>query len=106
LVSDWPQEGQSSEVRGKALEFLYNPDYKGKNIQKIGNEFIVGDLGTPSFVLVSSNNLNIPNQSYQVVTVFGTDHISENTLPGRQKFVEDLQNATNFTAISVWQVGL
>lgn len=101
-VNDWSQEGRSSEVRGKALEFLYNPDYKGKNLQKIGNEFIGGDLGTPSFVLVSSNNLNISNQSYQVVTVFGTDHASENTLPGRQEFVEELQNSGNFTAISVW----
>ncbi|ASC69774.1 hypothetical protein XM38_007030 [Halomicronema hongdechloris C2206] len=100
-VDDWPQEGQSSEIRGKALDFLYNPDYKGKNLQKIGNEFIGGELGTPSFVWISSNNLNIPNQSYQVVTVFGTDHVSENPLPGRQKFVEDLQNAVNFTAISV-----
>lgn len=105
-VSDWPQEGQSSEIRGEALDFLYNPNYKGKNQQKIGNEFVGGELGTPSFVWISSDNLNVSKQSYQVVTVFGTDHISDNTLPGRQKFVEDLQNATKFTSISVWDTSL
>jgi CRISPR-associated protein Cmr6 len=97
----WSTDGMGSDVRGEALDFLYSsPDYKGVNRQKVGNKFVGGKLGTPSFVWIASNNLNIPKQSYQVVTVFGTDHSSKPK--GRKQFIDDLQS--KLTVIPVWDI--
>lgn len=101
ISGSWSKNGMSSAIRGQALEFLYSSsDYKGKNRKGIGNEFVGGKLGTPSFVWIASNNLNIPRQSYQVVTVFSIDQSSSSSPKGRQQFVENLQNT--LTVIPVW----
>lgn len=103
-VQNWRQEGAKPDVRGEALEFLYNSPapYKGVNRQGIGNELVGGKLGTPSFVWIASNNLNnlnVVRQAYQVVTVFGTNQSSEYPPPGRQQFLAALRELSE---MSVW----
>jgi CRISPR-associated protein Cmr6 len=95
-VKDWRQDGDKPLVRGAGLEFLYKSGYKGVNRDGQGNEFVGGNLGTPSFVWIASNHLHNSKQAYQVVTVFGVNQ-SEH----RQAFVRDLQNSK---AISVWNI--
>lgn len=92
-VKNWDREGSSENVRGSALEVLYDERFKGeteiKNEKgektKIGNPNVGGALETPSFVWIKS--LFPANQSpYQVVTIFGVNHRE------REKFAEELKN--------------
>ncbi|NJL62875.1 MAG: CRISPR-associated protein Cmr6 [Methylacidiphilales bacterium] len=84
-VQNWSQDGDKSFVRGAALETLYNSPYKGVNRQGAGNAEVGGKLEVPSFVVIKSN-FPSPNQSYQAVTIFGTNNSH------RADFIKTLKN--------------
>jgi len=73
-VDDWRQDGNQADVRGEALEVLYDKsnNFKGKNQSGQGNSKVGGKLETPSYVVIKSN---FPSERtpYQVVTIFGAD---------------------------------
>lgn len=79
--SQWPTQGNFKEVRGPALEFLYNSGFKGGT----GNPYVGGNLGTPSFVWIQANNLQDSDHAYQAITLFGVDDEE------RQAFVDALE---------------
>lgn len=87
-ISNWRQNGDKLDVIGKALHRLYSDDkYKGKrnvNGQEKGNPYVGGELGTPSYVVISSNFPQGQNP-YQVVTIFGANH------PERNEFAKALE---------------
>lgn len=98
-IKNWQTEGKEIDVRGEALELLYEPQFKGVNQQNIGNENVGGRIprnddtestSTPSYVIIKSN---FPQQGrhYQAVTIFG-DH------PDCAAFV----NALPRNSIRVW----
>ncbi|MBF2069039.1 RAMP superfamily CRISPR-associated protein [Fischerella thermalis] len=83
-VKNWQTEGDSSNVRGTALDLLYSDiRFKGQS-QGQGNLNVGGALETPSFVWIKSIFAD-SNCTYQVVTIFGTDH------PERQAFAKELK---------------
>lgn len=84
-VNNWQTEGNSSKVRGNALDLLYSDiRFKGQS-QGQGNPNVGGALETPSFVWIKSIFAD-SNSNYQIVTIFGTDH------PERQAFAKELKN--------------
>jgi CRISPR-associated protein Cmr6 len=83
-VKNWQTEGNSTNVRGTALNLLYSDiRFKGQS-QGQGNPNVGGALETPSFVWIKSIFAE-SNSIYQVVTIFGTDH------PERQAFAKELK---------------
>jgi CRISPR-associated protein Cmr6 len=99
-ITDWQTEGKEIDVRGEALELLYEPRFKGVNQQNIGNKNVGGRItqkgenestSTPSYVIIKSN---FPQQgrNYQAVTIFGANH------PDRATFA----NALPSNSIRVW----
>lgn len=84
-VKNWSKNGDSQLVKGNGLNLLYSSgNFKGKNIQKVGNDLVGGDLGTPSYVWIKSIFPD-SNNSYQVVTIIGAEDSD------RQAFVQALQ---------------
>lgn len=73
-VNNWQIEGDHSQIRGAALNLLYDSDrFKGRNKDGKGNDNVGGALETPSFVWIKSI-FSEANSPYQVVTIFGVDH--------------------------------
>lgn len=85
-VREWRNEGDKYKVRGTALDFFYASGFKGVNRDGQGNLHVGGKLEVPSFVWIQSNRLNEPDDAYQVVTLFGADHLE------RKKFLQKLQD--------------
>jgi CRISPR-associated protein Cmr6 len=81
--NQWKQQGKHLEVLGPALDFWYKSGFKGGT----GNTSVGGDLGTPSFVWIQSNNLHDSNNAYQAITLFGVDH------PKREDFLRTIQSS-------------
>lgn len=78
-VKNWQSEGDTFHVRGVALDLLYSDNrFKGVSQGK-GNANVGGALGTPSYVWIKSIFPD-KNTAYQVVTIFGTDHLDRNLL--------------------------
>lgn len=73
-VKRWNTEGERVNVRGIALDFFYKSGYKGGNNSQGTNAQVGGNLGTPSFVWITSNYLHEPEKAYQAVTILGTDN--------------------------------
>ncbi len=72
-VTIWQTEGNQPNVKGSALNLLYdNSHFKGVS-KNTGNANVGGKLGTPSFVWIKSI-FPEAGSAYQVVTIFGTDH--------------------------------
>ena len=72
-VTDWKANGNQPNVLGSALSLLYsNTKFKGENQQGLGNKYVGGAFGTPSFVWIKSIFPRV-GDSYQVVTIFGVD---------------------------------
>jgi CRISPR-associated protein Cmr6 len=71
-VKDWKTEGINTQVRGTALDLLYQNRFKGVNQAGVGNRNVGGAMETPSYVLIQSN---FPESKppYQVVTIFGAN---------------------------------
>jgi CRISPR-associated protein Cmr6 len=88
-----------SKSRGAALDFLYNSGYKGTSKSGQSNAKVGGALETPSFVWITSNNLQEPTAAYQVITIFGVDQSD------RTQFCQNLrtqysgQNSANLIEI-------
>jgi len=83
-VKTWQTEGNHSNVRGSALNLLYDdPRFKGVSGGK-GNANVGGELGTPSFVWIKSIFPAV-GSPYQVVTIFGADY------PDRLEFAKELK---------------
>jgi len=83
-VKTWQTEGSSSNVRGTGLDLLYSDiRFKGQS-QGQGNPNVGGALETPSFVWIKSIFAD-SNSTYQVVTIFGTDHLE------REAFAKELK---------------
>jgi CRISPR-associated protein Cmr6 len=82
-VTNWQTDGNSSKVRGTALDLLYSdPRFKGQS-QGQGNANVGGALETPSFVWIKS--IFTGNLPYQVITIFGSDH------QDRKEFAKELK---------------
>jgi CRISPR-associated protein Cmr6 len=99
-ITDWQNEGREVDVRGEALELLYEPRFKGVNQDNIGNANVGGRItqnggnestSTPSYVTIKSN---FPQQgrNYQAVSIFGANH------PDRAAFAKALPR----NSIQVW----
>lgn len=83
-VTNWQTDGNSSKVRGTALDLLYSdPRFKGQS-QGQGNANVGGALETPSFVWIKS--IFTDSLPYQVITIFGSDY------PDRKEFAKELKN--------------
>ena len=83
-VKTWQTEGNQPNVKGSALNLLYdNPHFKGVS-KNTGNAKVGGELGTPSFVWIKSIFPAV-GSPYQVVTIFGADY------PKRLAFGKELQ---------------
>jgi CRISPR-associated protein Cmr6 len=78
-VTNWEIEGETINVRGKALSLLYSSDrFKGQKKDRTGrvvggNNYVGGALETPSYVLIKSN-FPYNADPYQVVTIFGSNY--------------------------------
>lgn len=71
-VKNWQSEGDSPNVRGAALNLLYD-DSRFKGVSGgIGNANVGGSLGTPSFVWIKSI-FPFEGSPYQVITILGAD---------------------------------
>jgi len=83
-VSNWKTEGDRPNIRGTALNLLYSDiRFKGESKGQ-GNPNVGGALETPSFVWIKSI-FPTNNSSYQVITIFGSDHQE------RQAFAKELK---------------
>lgn len=72
-VKNWSVEGNTKNVKGEALDFLYkNKNFKGVGKEN-GNANVGGALGTPSYVWIKSI-FPYKQEPYQVVTIFGCEH--------------------------------
>ena len=79
-VNNWKIEGKKINVRGYALDLLYEERFKGVNQQGKGNPYVGGKISkkgesnnsTPSYVLIQSN-FPEGNTPYQAVTIFGSN---------------------------------
>ncbi|MEG4022487.1 RAMP superfamily CRISPR-associated protein [Microcoleus sp. S13C4] len=77
-IDNWPRNGTTPEIRGKALILLYDNRFKGVNQQGQGNANVGGQISnnadgsTPSYVVIKSN---FPENKlpYQAVTIFGAN---------------------------------
>jgi CRISPR-associated protein Cmr6 len=87
-VGNWRDQGNKYNVRGAGLEFFYNSGFKGKNREGQGNPQVGGELEVPSYVWIQANGLDTPADAYQVITVFGVDHLE------REKFLQAIQNSS------------
>lgn len=67
-IDDWQNPQNQQEIRGEALNLLYDPQFKGVS-NNSGNPHVGGQLGTPSYVTIQSNFA--ADNSYQTVIVFG-----------------------------------
>jgi len=96
-VKDWRTEGTESEVRGEALDLLYDNRFKGVNPQGQGNAKVGGQIdkngggSTPSYVVIQSN-FPEGKTPYQAVTIFGANQRD------RAQFVQALPTGS----IQVW----
>ncbi len=96
-IDNWPRNGTTPEVRGRALTLLYDDRFKGVNQQGQGNANVGGQISnngdgsTPSYVVIKSN---FPEKKlpYQAVTIFGANH------PDRAAFAKALPS----NSIQVW----
>lgn len=86
-VTDWQSEGEKTEVRGKALDLLYKPKFKGVS-NGTGNANVGGNLGTPSYVWIQ-NNFPTSGKPYQAVTIFGANQRSDSG-KSRSDFVREI----------------
>jgi CRISPR-associated protein Cmr6 len=86
-VGNWREQGDKYNVRGAGLEFFYKSGFKGVNRERQGNPHVGGELGTPSFVWIQANGLDNSANAYQVITLFGTDHLE------REKFLQAIQGS-------------
>ncbi len=97
-VNNWETEGDRPNVRGTALNLLYSDiRFKGESKGQ-GNPNVGGALETPSFVWIKSI-FPANNPSYQVITIFGTDH------PERQAFAKELKNQKAILVFGQMQSG-
>lgn len=98
-VKAWRTEGSKPKVRGAALEFFYSSGFKGDNKRR-GNDantinaHVGGERGVPSFVWIASNQLRIPAQAYQVITIFDIQQAD------RELFERQLKQQRG--AVQVW----
>jgi hypothetical protein len=92
---------EQEQLRGEALNLLYEPEFKGASPQNnAGNSHVGGavtegeKLGTPSYVTVASNFA--PNRAYQAVVVFGATRHRD-----RRAFCNRLREMANVKSISL-----
>jgi len=71
-INNWQQDGIKTQVRGTALDLLYQNQFKGVNKNGEGNNKVGGAFDTPSYVVIKSNFPQL-TQPYQAVTIFGVD---------------------------------
>jgi CRISPR-associated protein Cmr6 len=78
-IDNWPRNGMTPEVRGRALTLLYDDRFKGVNQQGQGNANVGGQISnnadgsTPSYVVIKSN-FPEGKAPYQTVSIFGANH--------------------------------
>ena len=100
-VKDWRREGDRPKVRGAALEFFYGSGFKGDNLSNGNdantvNKNVGGQRGIPSFVWISSNRLRLPEEAYQVMTIFDVSQ------DDRARFLQLLRSQRG--VVQVWPV--
>jgi CRISPR-associated protein Cmr6 len=102
-VKNWKpsDRNEQEQLRGEALNLLYEPEFKGASPQNnAGNSHVGGavtegeKLGTPSYVTVASNFA--PNRAYQAVVVFGATRHRD-----RRAFCNRLNEMANVKSISL-----